>query len=334
MPFIFPGSSENLTPELIPFVEQPIEVQDKLAALSIDEPLPEVYSTDLVRLIAQSPYKLYFYWNHARDPFETLRKAFGQAAATRFRLAVRLTDVESDEETFFAAPHSRNFWFDVKPGKSYRVSVGFYAPGGRAFVRLLSTEAVATPRAGVSRTSDATPAFHAPAPEFARVLNEAGYASDALEVTLEAADEATHDETTRALASAFAGTDAPTLASDDQLAEMRSLLSALAFGETPQHLLPYLSPALAAWVGEVLKERAEALNAARLLDLLRSALSLELESDVTLDPHTLDEMRRAARFVWGASDVQMPARAPRLHVPSLSEGLATRLAKWRNATKK
>lgn len=328
MPFRFPGSSEQAATTLAPIVEPPPEVRDKLAALSLDEPLPEVYAGDSIRLLAQSPYRLYVYWNHSRDPRETLRRAFGASGAARYALALRLVEVESGEASFYEASPTRNYWFNVRPGRRYRVDVGFYAQG-RPFVRLLTSEAVRTPRVTVSRVSDDAPEFHVSPPEFARLLNEAGYATDALEVTLEAADEATHDETTRQLARALTGADAPAANTDDGLSEMRALLAALALGEPLERILPVLSPALAAWLKQLAEERREALDTARLLDLLRASLALELEYDQRLDAATAEAARRAARFVWGASDVQMPTRAPRIWMPSMSVGLASRVARWK-----
>lgn len=337
MPFIFPGSSEQVAPPVLtPLAEQPEEVRDKLAALSIDEPLPEAYAGDLVRLLSQSPYRLYLYWNHARDPFATLRRAVGPVVASNYSLALRLLDTESGEERFFEASPARSYWFDVRPGRQYRAFVGFYAPG-RPFIRLLSSEAARTPRVSVSPVTDTTPEFHISAAEFANVLNDAGYASDALAATLEAADEATGNATTRNLARDLTGTDDVPLASD-ALGEMRAVLSALAFGVSLEHLLPLLSPALAVWFGELLKERRETLDAAHMLGILRSSLAIELEYDERFDADALEAMRRVPRLVWGASDVQMqsPAPAPHIHLPTMSmnTGLVSRPAHWRKAERR
>ncbi|HEY0079450.1 MAG TPA: DUF4912 domain-containing protein [Pyrinomonadaceae bacterium] len=326
MPLRFPGSSELAVPVLTPLEEQSAEVRDKLAALSIDEPLPETYAGDRIRLLMQSPYRLYLYWSHARDPFETLRRAFGAGGASRYQLAVRLVDTESDEERFYEAPPARSFWFNVRPGRRYRAEVGLYAEG-RPFLRLLTSELAETPRVGVSPVSDETPEFQVSAPEFAHVLNEAGYAADALEVMLEAADEATGEDTTRSLARSLTGEEAPV--ADDGLAEMRALLAALAFGEPLERVKPMLSPALARWVEQLDREHAGALDTARLLQLLRASMALELEYDQRLDTEAEDAMRRAARFLWGGSDVRLPTRAPRVWMPSMNAGLISRLAHWR-----
>ena len=335
MPFIFPGSSEQLmTAEPPP--EQPAEVLDKLAALSVDEPLPESYPTDTIRLLVQSPYRAFVYWNHARDPFETLRRAFGVQDASRYKTLLRLTDLDSGEEhDVEASPLARNYWFNVRPGRRYRAAVGLGSPG-RPFIRLLSSAPVSTPRVTVSHLLDDSPKFRAPAAEFARVLNEAGYASDALEVTLEAVDEATRDETTRRLTREVIGAEVPA-ADPEWMNELRAMLAALTFGVPLDSLLSLLSPELAEWLRRVLAGHEDRLSAERLLAALREALSLELEYDPRYDAATHDEQRRPARMVWGGSDVQMPpvlpGGIPHLRMPSFSgEGLVSRLARWRQKT--
>ena len=336
MPFIFPGSSEQVLTAPAP-PEPTAEVLDKLAALSVDEPLPESYPSDLIRLLVQSPYRAYLYWNHARDPFDTLRRAFGVQDASSYKVFVRLTDADSGEEhDFEASPFARNFWFNVRPGRRYRAAVGL-GSAGRPFIRLLTSAPVSTPRVAVSHVVDDTPEFRAPAAEFARVLNEAGYASDALEVTLEAVDEATRDETTRSLTREVIGAEAPA-ADHDLMNELRALLAALTFGVPLESLLALLSPQLAAWLREALRGHEDQLTPERLLAALRAALALELEYDPRYDDAAHDEQRRPARFVWGGSDVQMlppmPGGVPHLRMPGFSgEGLVSRLARWRQTNR-
>src|SRR5438046_2540922 len=98
MPFFFPGSSELF---ITPQIPSPA-VGDKLAELSTDEPLPASYDMDRVRLLAQSPRRIYLYWELARNPFHTLRRAFSERAED-YRLVVRLTNLDTDEESLHEA---------------------------------------------------------------------------------------------------------------------------------------------------------------------------------------------------------------------------------------
>ena len=319
MPYFSPGSSElTIAPPPTP---APALV-DKLAELSADEPLPETYAANRIRLLAQSPRKLYLYWEFERDPFEALRRAFSPMQASRYLLVVKLVDLETGRETLHMASPTRAHWLDAQPGHSYRADVGLYARGS-AFIRLLSSTVNATPRASVSRRPDSTPEFFVPADEFARVLDDAGYVSDALEVSLEAADLATENAATRAVAQRFGGADVAAL-SDEELAEMRGLLAAIALGVRIEELQAALSENLAQWLSEASLRRREEIDAVHLLEVLRELLGLEFDS-TALGALNEEAMRRAARVIVGASEVNLPLKPFHLWMPSMT-GIKVRMS--------
>jgi hypothetical protein len=318
MPLIFPGSSEQtIRPPL------PSGVVDKLAELSTDEPLPDAYPGDRIRLLAQSPRKLYLYWGLAQDPYATLRKAFG-AQAARYSLVVRLTDTESGDEFLHLASPTKSQWLDVQPGVSYRVELGLYA-SGRAFIRLLTSNIAQTPRSGVARRADTSPDWKISAENFAEVLDEAGYVSDALEVTLEAVDEVTNQAATRAVAGAFSDTAVPPM-TEEELAEMRGLLAALAFGARFDSLQTVLSPPLAGWLTRASRQAGTA-GGERLVELLRSMLGIEM-SYLPQNAPAEEAMRRAARVIVGASEVNLPLHPFHLWMPSMNVGLLKSIASF------
>lgn len=318
MPYLSPGSSSlTAAPPLAPTPA----VVDKLAELSVDEPLPETYTANRIRLIAQSPRKLYLYWEFAQNPFETLRRAF-RSQADSYTLVVKLVDLDNDVERLHLASSTRSQWLDARPGTSYRADVGFYAPA-RNFIRLLSSGAIRTPRAGVSRATDQAPEFHVAADEFARVLDDAGYVSDALEVSLEAADAATSDGATREIARRFGGRDAPSMSVED-LAEMRGLLAALAFGANVEELKTLLSRRIADWLEHVSRTRKEAINAHHLFEVLRAMLGIEIDR-TPFGFLNEESLRRTARAVVGASELRLPLQPFHIWMPSMSPNLLERM---------
>jgi hypothetical protein len=319
MPYFSPGSS-GLTIAAPPPLPAPAVV-DKLAELSLDEPLPETYAANRIRLLAQSPRKLYLYWEFERDPYETLRRAF-RLQANRYTLVVKLIELQSGRETLHFASLTRSQWLDAQPGHSYRADIGFYARGS-AFIRLLSSTTMRTPRSSVSRLTDSTPEFDVPADEFARVLDDAGYVSDALEISLEAADLATQNSTTRAVARRFGGTQLPTM-SDEDLTELRGLFAALALGVDLNELQSALSANLALWLGEASRQRREAIDAAHLLEVLHELLGLEVER-TSLAALNEEAMRRVARVIVGASEINLPLKPFHLWMPSMTAGIKARL---------
>ncbi|HWT01933.1 MAG TPA: DUF4912 domain-containing protein [Pyrinomonadaceae bacterium] len=310
MPF-FPGSSQLATAAAAPPPEP--AVADKLAELSADEPLPETYTADRIRLLPQSPRRLYLYWEFAKDPFETLQRAFGPQAE-RYELVVRLVDTETGAETLHSASETRSQWLDVGPARNYRADVGLYARG-LAFIRLLSSAETETPRASASRAADSAPEFQVSANDFARVLDDAGYASDALEVSLEAADRETGNAATLEVARRLGGAELPPL-NEGEMAELRGLLAALALGLSLDELRLMLSAGLGGWLDEIVRLRREGLDAAHLLDVLRSVLGFELNR-AALAAFDAEAARRAPRSVFGASEVNLPLRPLHLWMPSM-----------------
>lgn len=313
MPFFFPGSSDLVINE----VELSPAVADKLAELSADEPLPDGYDVDRIRLLPQSPRRIYLYWELARDPFAPLRRSYGTEAES-YRLVVRLIDMDADVTTLHEASPTRSQWFDVHPDHSYKAEVGLYAPG-RSFIRLLTSNTRRTPRASVSLHTETEPEWHVSAEQFSRVLDDAGYVSDALEVALEAADEATNNAATRSITRRLAPVSLPPM-SEEELAELRGLLSALAFGMAWENLRPMLSPNLAGWFNRFSLE-AGRFDPAQVTEVLHSTLGIEMSRSPFEAPPEAAR-RRAARVIVGASEVNLPSRPFHLWMPSMTKGKA------------
>ncbi|HEX8175484.1 MAG TPA: DUF4912 domain-containing protein [Pyrinomonadaceae bacterium] len=312
MPFFFPGSSELVITQETPSPA----VADKLAELSADEPLPARYEMDRIRLLAQSPRRIYLYWELARDPFEPLRRVFG--GSDGYRVAVRLTDLDTEESSLHEASKTRSQWFDVHPDHDYSAEVGLYSPG-RPFIRLLKSNNRRTPRASVSLHTEPESQWQVTAEQFSRVLDDAGYVSDALEVALEAADEVTNNAATRTITRKLAPVSLPPM-SEEEMAELRGVLTALAFGMPWGNLRPMLSQNLASWFDRFSTDEAR-LDPARITEVLHSTLGIEMtRSPFEAPPEAA--RRRAARVIVGASEVNLPSRPFHLWMPSMTKGRA------------
>jgi hypothetical protein len=200
------------------------EVIAKLDELSIDEPLPELKPSNRIRLLAQSPRKILLYWNLARDPLETLRRAFGDRAE-EYSLTIKFVDLASGDETFYSATPNQSQWFDVLPAREYRAEIGLYAHG-RPFIRLIESNRSMTPRAGVAQDADPIDEWHLSPTEFSRVLDESGYSTDAVEVALEAMQKRLRDVDERRFGEEFPGATAFAL-HHRSVAELRTLIANL-----------------------------------------------------------------------------------------------------------
>ena len=314
MATFLPGSSEQSLAAARKIVTR---LDSKLIApTAADEALPETTPIDRIRLLVQSPRKLYLYWELARDPFIALRQSAGAAQAESYRLAVRLTTTaDGTEHLREADAKARAAWFDVFPDTSYKADVGLFSQG-RGFIRLLSSNEVHTPRAGVSPLTEIAPEFRVAPMQCARVLDQAGYPGDALEVALEALDAQTHNRATREILEGFGDVNETFAVDNFDFAEIRALIVALAFGAPLANVQPTLSPALSQWIEEIIAGHGELLETQRVLEILRSVLHFELSVDHSAPA---DETTRiAARFMWSASRVNLPTLPSHVWLPSMA----------------
>ncbi len=148
------------------------------------------------------------------------------------------------------------------------------------------------------------------------MLDDAGYVSDALEVALEAADEATNQNATRAITRKLAPASLPPM-SEEELAELRGVLAALAFGIAWNNLRSMLSHNLASWFDRVGLDESK-FDPARLTEILHSTLGIEMSRSPFEAPSEAAR-RRAARVIVGASEVNLPSRPFHLWMPSMTE---------------
>ena len=268
----FPGSSDLtlLPPPSLP-LEVSAEVKDKLAALAGEEPLP-LPARDRIRLLVQSPYRLYLYWNFRENPFATLMRTFGSRAPS-FRFGVRLHDLTTNVTHFSEAGldetgRAGEYWFDAQPDHQYVAHVGFMSEAN-LFTRLLTSDSALTPRVSVSpRTADSS-VFKSPAAEFGKILSETGYVRDAIAMQIERADEISAGALSRTFFQLLVGDD--TTGQEDLDDEtLRALVLALAIGETLDRIT----------LSANLRARLESKLAGRDLVKLRRELAAKLEFEI------------------------------------------------------
>ena len=304
------------------------EDSDKLAGLSGDEPLPEDYGSDQIRLQAQSPSILHLYWRFSRHRLEDLRRDLG-IDYKDYALVVKLFDLKSAKADLFGASRKGYQWFDARPGNSYRAEVGILA-WGRGYTPLLFSNEASTPRWGAARAPDLTPGFNVSSLDFACMLNEVGYVSDALGIMLEGADAESQGAVTLEVAERFSRVPVPEMG-NEELAEMRRLLVALALDVSYDDLLLILlSEQLRAWLTRTWLEHineheVDTVDAAWLRNILGSILGIEI-IPIPLDPADEAAMRQTVSLGLGPSYVNMPRQPFYLWLPSMASRGRSRLA--------
>jgi hypothetical protein len=285
-------------------------VKDPLVA----EFLPALPRRNRARLQIQSPNRIHLYWSLAGNPFETLQKAFGNRAVS-YQLVTRLVNLGTGAESYAAADVQGDWWYSVRSNAAYRVDLGFYAPN-RPFIRLLTSNAVSTPRPAPSNRAATEADWVVSTREFISVLTASGYSHDVLQVAFGATDaragEISEEDSTLRVANRFA----PVEPGELNLAELRWLLVSLATGVSIAEIGQYISPELVKWLEKVLEANPDALTKENVRTVLESIFGSEFV-EMFADKNVFG-WERLSPVAIGASAIHFPEILfPKLRLPEL-----------------
>lgn len=181
MPVFFDLSSLIPTVELNPFA--PVVVHDEVPAEPIEEelpaepivdtglPIPAHYDFDMMHALVQDPFRLFVYWQLKDNPYDRLRHIFPAGAQGDFHTTLKLIDESNNIAVFFDAAFAREYWFNVFPDRRYRIELGMRAPR-YGYIKLLSSQAVRTPRGGPSDQEAIEEEYQIAADDYLAVLRE------------------------------------------------------------------------------------------------------------------------------------------------------------------
>jgi len=293
------SSGDMVQPERIDDVTDPVNLPepksaDELSAVfkELAAPkLPELSKENRARLQMQSPNRLFFYWSIKNNPFQTLRKAFGNGTGS-YTLVAKLLDLSRGTEEIYAVESEGSWWFNVDAGSEYRAEIGFYAPN-RPYFRVMFSNTVATPRKSPSPRAATSADWTITADRFARVLDVAGFSQDAFDVALAGDDWDAAHSATRAAFARFIGEEKGLAGIDPE--DIRYALLAIASGVALEDLRYRIGANLFA----LLQANIEKLNRQSALDALKSEFGIEADDMVE---------EATAPTVFGASLVNFPRR--------------------------
>ena len=283
-------------------IAEEIPEEEQLDVLGV-EALPALPQINRARLQVQSPNRIFLYWSLAGNPFATLHRAFGNRAAN-YSLVLKLKNLTDGGERIFPVGRDGNWWFDVQPNGNFRVDVGLFAQN-RPFIRLISSNAVQTPRSAPSSRVDTESDWQISRVQFARVLDVSGYTHDALPVVFGFGEDGVFDEAATLAVLNQIASNAPATAETFDADEMRLALSALAAGVSYETLRDQLSPALQAWFESVMQQEPDALRSEKVLAAMQAVLGDQFVEDFA---GFGDETGRRISLepVFGASAVHFP----------------------------
>jgi hypothetical protein len=149
--------------------------------------IPETYGVDVVRALVQDPFRMMVYWEMRTESLDAIAGLFPDGAEAGFRPAMRLTEIDGTGEAIVAIPSAGKYWFDVTPGRRYRVDLGARSDT-YGFVPIARSNVVETPRGTVAPTVDEDPRYAVETGKFVRLLQVTGFASDRVLLDVARAD--------------------------------------------------------------------------------------------------------------------------------------------------
>ncbi len=253
--------------------------------------LPVLPDQNRIRLLMQTPTRLFLYWTVNGDPYQKFASAFAGGYPT---LVVRLIDEDTGRIEQHQIGAEGSWWFDVESDTLYRAEIGLVAEN-RPFVRVMFSNEVETPRRSPSPRSAATAQWAVSSNRFAKVLEAAGFSQDAFDVALAGDDTAAAEERTfLALGEAVSDVDIEQIRSVGG-EDVRFALFALASGMSLEELRHRISPALY----EFLRANIDRLSRENALAALEKHFDLTGADDI-------EESEITA--VFGASLINFPRR--------------------------
>lgn len=294
------------TPNKIDLSEGEIEllIEKSFVFKELAEPkLPELPTENRARLQMQSPTRLYFYWSIKNNPFQTLKRVFGGNAGN-YSLVVKLSNQTRNREEIVPIEAEGSTWFDVDADSTYRAEIGFYA-ANRPFARLMFSNTIETPRKNPSPRQDFSSDWTISANQFAKVLDDSGYAQDAAEIILAGDDLEFARKATQDAFSQIAGTQQSDFV-ENYADEIRFALLALASGYALENLRGQISKNLFA----KMQESGENLSAERAFNALR-------ENFGEFAGETIEE-EEFGQTVFGASSINFPKFPKRRTLPKFA----------------
>ncbi|HWN99969.1 MAG TPA: DUF4912 domain-containing protein [Blastocatellia bacterium] len=260
-------------------------------------PVPETYNVDIIRALLQDPFRIFIYWEVRQESLNGLTHYFSTEEAERFRVTLKLIEVEGGGEAFFEVGLRGRYWMMVFPDREYEFEIGVRSPE-HGYIALLKSNRVRTPRGTVSPEPALEPEYKLSAPQFLNVLEASGFSAvQALDITV----------------SALPGANADAEDLSDVLVKLpdplREALTAASAGEP---LTEELVNALPGWLRSELRRLLfggdARLASAALIHYLPELLREALEDERELIGDRVHPLRVTPRFLVGASEnVSWPA---------------------------
>lgn len=286
--------------------------------------LPDQYGVDIARAMVQDPFHLMAYWELRASSLDSLVTLFPDGASADFRPTMRLTDLTEGSEAYVHIPMMGKYWFVTSPSHQYRVDIGALSPQF-GFVPVVRSNVVETPRGTVSTTLADDPQYRVETPQFVKLLEVTGFATDRVLSEVARADAHRSAGEPPRLATP-GGPPAFLVEAFGKLPEsVRHAASAIAEGATiTPSVVDTLPDQLRSVLGTFRGSADEELMTAAFMHLLPQLLRNLLDGGLLDEPG--HPVHLPPRFSLGGSEVLQRPRVDWSWMPSMTESITKRRA--------
>ncbi len=137
-------------------------------------PLPDEYETDAIAALVQDPFRMFVYWEARPETVLAVERLFSPEEVATFRPVLRVTERETEQETYYPVLYQGSEWFSVFPDRTYLVEFGVHSPQF-GFIRLMSAPEKKTPRGTVAPELPPQPEYRISETRFRRTLEVSGF---------------------------------------------------------------------------------------------------------------------------------------------------------------
>ena len=140
-------------PVILEIVSEERQKQPLTLFLDFGPPLPSRYDVDQIELMAQSPLRVFAYWELREATIVTALGRIPIEDRQNFQLLLKWKEKNAGQERFFDPGTTDNWWFDTLPESRYQLELGLYW-GEYGWLPLLASGELVTPRLTLGPASE------------------------------------------------------------------------------------------------------------------------------------------------------------------------------------
>jgi hypothetical protein len=140
-------------PVILEIVSEERQKQPLTRFLDFGPPLPSRYDVDQLELMAQSPLRVFAYWELREATIVAALSGIPVGDRRNFQLLLKWTEKSTGQIRFLDPGTTDNWWFDTLPENCYQLELGLYW-GEYGWLPLLASAELATPRLALGPASE------------------------------------------------------------------------------------------------------------------------------------------------------------------------------------